>query len=297
MNLTKYDNVLVGKYSGGNKRKLSVAIALLGNPAIIFLDEPSTGMDPEAKRFMWNIISKITLMKQSSIILTTHSMEEAEALSTRLAIMIDGNLKCLGSLQHIKNKFGGGYELEIRLNTPSNEKINGFIDYLSFLPRRALEIDEIRSVLMKLGVDFLFEDIQEGRGGSELYFELKKNGNVLVENFIDFYLVQIEGLRVREFLADNFGKVRLLEQIHSLFKFKLNMITGIGKIFGLLEENKVRLEIVEYSIKQSTLDQIFNMFANNQINIEDNQALDDHVINIELSNSQKSEENVLKNSQ
>lgn len=64
---------------------------MLGNPPIIFLDEPSTGMDPQARRFMWNVISNVaTLKKQSSIILTTHSMEEAEALSTKMGIMVNG---------------------------------------------------------------------------------------------------------------------------------------------------------------------------------------------------------------
>ena len=64
---------------------------MLGNPTIVFLDEPSTGMDPEARRFMWNVISRIsTKRKSSSVILTTHSMEEAEALSTKLSIMVDG---------------------------------------------------------------------------------------------------------------------------------------------------------------------------------------------------------------
>jgi len=64
---------------------------MLGNPPIVFLDEPSTGMDPGARRFMWNVISRIsTSRKNSSIILTTHSMEEAEALSTKMCIMVEG---------------------------------------------------------------------------------------------------------------------------------------------------------------------------------------------------------------
>ena len=99
MDLQKFENVCAGTYSGGNKRKLSVAIAMLGNPPIVFLDEPSTGMDPEARRFMWDVISRIsTQRKSSSVILTTHSMEEAEALSTKMAIMVDGTFKCLGSI-------------------------------------------------------------------------------------------------------------------------------------------------------------------------------------------------------
>jgi len=120
MDLAKFEGVLAGSFSGGNKRKLSVAIAMLGNPPIVFLDEPSTGMDPEARRFMWNVISRIsTQRKRSSIILTTHSMEEAEALSTKIAIMVSGELKCLGSVQHIKNKFGRGYEIEIKTTLPT----------------------------------------------------------------------------------------------------------------------------------------------------------------------------------
>jgi ATP-binding cassette, subfamily A (ABC1), member 3 len=100
MDLLKFEDILSSKLSGGNKRKLSVSIAMIGNPPIVFLDEPSTGMDPEARRFMWDVISRIsTERKRSSIILTTHSMEEAEALSTKIGIMVDGELKCLGSIQ------------------------------------------------------------------------------------------------------------------------------------------------------------------------------------------------------
>lgn len=60
LNLTEYENVNAGTYSGGNKRKLSVAIALLGNPPIVLLDEPSSGMDPEARRFMWEVVGDIS---------------------------------------------------------------------------------------------------------------------------------------------------------------------------------------------------------------------------------------------
>lgn len=93
MDLKRYENICSKMLSGGNRRKLSVAIAMLGNPPIVFLDEPSTGMDPEARRFMWDIVSKITTKRKlSSIILTTHSMEEAEALATKMGIMVNGEL-------------------------------------------------------------------------------------------------------------------------------------------------------------------------------------------------------------
>lgn len=76
MNLEEYENKLSGTLSGGNKRKLSVAMAMIGNPRIVFLDEPSTGMDPKARRFMWKVISRVaTEKKNTTVILTTHSME------------------------------------------------------------------------------------------------------------------------------------------------------------------------------------------------------------------------------
>lgn len=98
MDLQNYIHARADKLSGGNKRKLSVSMAIIGNPPIVFLDEPSTGVDPKAKRFMWTIVSKIsTLRKKSSVIITTHSMEEAEALCTKMGIMVAGKFKCFGS--------------------------------------------------------------------------------------------------------------------------------------------------------------------------------------------------------
>jgi ABC-type multidrug transport system ATPase subunit len=91
----------VSSLSGGNKRKLSVGIAILGDPPIVLLDEPSSGMDPEARRFMWSVVAKI--QKKSAIILTSHMMEEAEFLCTKMGIMIKGGMfKCFGTTQQIK---------------------------------------------------------------------------------------------------------------------------------------------------------------------------------------------------
>jgi ATP-binding cassette subfamily A (ABC1) protein 3 len=134
MNLEQYEHKLAGSLSGGNKRKLSVAMSMIGNPPVVFLDEPSAGMDPKARRFMWEIIAKIsTRGKNSAVILTTHSMEEAEALSTSMGIMVDGQFKCFGSKQHIKNKFGTGYQVEIKFRSPKNDEIEEQIKTLGIL--------------------------------------------------------------------------------------------------------------------------------------------------------------------
>eukprot|EP00898_Chlorokybus_atmophyticus_P008904 jgi/Chlat1/9014/Chrsp94S08294 len=110
--LWEFADRLSGTYSGGNKRKLSLAMALVGDPSAVFLDEPSSGMDPAARRSMWAVVSATT--RGRSVILTTHSMEECEALCGRLGIMVAGRLVCVGSPQHLKSRFGEGYHLEIK---------------------------------------------------------------------------------------------------------------------------------------------------------------------------------------
>ena len=81
-------------------------------------------MDPEARRFMWSVVSEIASQKTSAVILTTHSMDEAEALSTKMGIMVKGGIfKCFGSSQHIKNKYGVGYEVDIKIKNPLHDDI------------------------------------------------------------------------------------------------------------------------------------------------------------------------------
>ncbi|KAG9486662.1 hypothetical protein GDO78_006835 [Eleutherodactylus coqui] len=97
LGLVKYSDRCAGAYSGGNKRKLSTAIALIGGPPVVFLDEPTTGMDPKARRFLWNCALSV-IKEGRSVVLTSHSMEECEALCTRMAIMVNGRFRCLGSV-------------------------------------------------------------------------------------------------------------------------------------------------------------------------------------------------------
>ena len=114
LGLSSYEHILSETYSGGNKRKLSTAISLVGDPSIVFLDEPTAGMDPGARRTLWNCVLELT-RQGKSVILTSHSMEECQALCTRAAIMVEGSFKCLGSVQYLKNRFGSGYTLMIRV--------------------------------------------------------------------------------------------------------------------------------------------------------------------------------------
>uniref|UniRef100_A0A8C9ZQF5 ATP binding cassette subfamily A member 3 n=1 Tax=Sander lucioperca TaxID=283035 RepID=A0A8C9ZQF5_SANLU len=113
--LEPHADKLIRSYSGGNKRKLSAGMALIGGPPVIFLDEPSTGMDPVARRLLWDAVTR-TRESGKAIIITSHSMEECEALCTRLAVMVNGQFKCLGSPQHLKSKFGSGYTLLAKIH-------------------------------------------------------------------------------------------------------------------------------------------------------------------------------------
>jgi len=91
--LTKFANFRVNQLSGGMKRRVSVAISLVADPKIIYLDEPSTGLDPENRRQLWDILAK--LKGKKAMMLTTHSMEEADVLCNRIAIVNNGILRCI----------------------------------------------------------------------------------------------------------------------------------------------------------------------------------------------------------
>jgi ABC-type multidrug transport system ATPase subunit len=109
--LTKFANFKTRQLSGGMKRRLSVAISLVGDPRIVFLDEPTTGLDPENRRQLWDILTESK--RRRAMVLTTHSMEEADVLCTRIGIITDGTLRCVGSKVRLKTLYGGGYHLYI----------------------------------------------------------------------------------------------------------------------------------------------------------------------------------------
>ncbi|XP_016065318.1 PREDICTED: retinal-specific ATP-binding cassette transporter [Miniopterus natalensis] len=192
LGLSLYADRLVGTYSGGNKRKLSTAIALIGCPPLVLLDEPTTGMDPQARRMLWNTIVSI-IREGRAVVLTSHSMEECEALCTRLAIMVKGTFQCLGTSQHLKYKFGDGYVVTMKIKPPK---------------------------------DGLLPDLNP----------------------------------VEQFFQGNFPGSVQRERHHNMVQFQVPS-SSLAKIFRLLLSHKDSLLIEEYSITQTTLDQVFVNFA------------------------------------
>ncbi|KAJ2946030.1 hypothetical protein O0L34_g4949 [Tuta absoluta] len=136
LGFTKHLDKPVSAYSGGNKRKLSTAVSLLGRTRLVFVDEPTTGVDPAAKRRVWSALQAIRRLGRG-VVLTSHSMEECEALCSRLTIMVNGRFQCLGTPQHLKNKFSQGFTLIVKMrvdsttNTVSQEMSNAVKRYVS----------------------------------------------------------------------------------------------------------------------------------------------------------------------
>uniref|UniRef100_A0A8C2HFA4 P-type phospholipid transporter n=1 Tax=Cyprinus carpio TaxID=7962 RepID=A0A8C2HFA4_CYPCA len=185
LGLSQYAEREAGGYSGGNKRKLSTAISLIGAAPVIFLDEPTTGMDPKAKRFLWNCILSV-IKEGRSVVLTSHSMEECEALCTRMAIMVNGRFQCLGSVQHLKNRFGDGYTIILRLSTPFTEPCP-----------------------------------------------------------------------VDTFIQNSFPGIQLKERHQNVLQYQLpSQACSLACVFELLSNNYEELGIVDYSVSQTTLDQV-----------------------------------------
>uniref|UniRef100_R7WDY3 ABC transporter A family member 7 n=1 Tax=Aegilops tauschii TaxID=37682 RepID=R7WDY3_AEGTA len=119
----------VGKYSGGMKRRLSVAISLIGDPKVVYMDEPSTGLDPASRNNLWNIVKEAK--RNRAIILTTHSMEEAEVLCDRLGIFVDGEFQCLGNPKELKARYGGAYIFTVTTPPEQESEIEQLVHRLS----------------------------------------------------------------------------------------------------------------------------------------------------------------------
>ena len=268
MALDEFTNKIAGRLSGGNKRKLAVAISMLCNPPIILLDEPSTGMDPEARRFMWSVIHKMsTKGRKSSVIMTTHSMDEAETLCKRMGIMVNGEFVCMGKANQIKDKYGYGYEADVRIKPMNESQKKEIYDKFNIDKNLLVSFENINSILDKMGKNNFSDELKEGRLGERIKREIELNGNVHISSLLNWIFFVENALKFIIKGKNYFDEIIVSEHIENNFLFKMkkeHSNKSIGFFFGLFEEGKESCFVTEYSIQKTSLEQIFNKFAASQ---------------------------------
>lgn len=301
LSLVEFENKRAESLSGGNKRKLSVAIALIGNPPLLFMDEPSTGkgwrkargsqswykvslsryagMDPVTRRVMWDVIADIaTHRRESSIILTTHSMEECEALATRVAIMVGGRLRCLGSIQHIKNTHAQGYQLRLKLGAPHDIALtdisNAISRHLSGESCAASSASSIRipeahlsNICLALGDSSMGQEINSEGSGWMIFASMKSSDDrsTSLHEFAHWWAEEQQCKAALSFVSEHFLGSELIEQQGTLLNFKIpSQNMALSTMFSKIEDAKPTLGIREYALSQTSLEQVFNFFASQQ---------------------------------
>ena len=267
MSLFPFKDKVSGTLSGGNKRKLSVAIAMICNPPIILLDEPSTGMDPEARRFMWGVIHRISInRKKSTIIMTTHSMEEAETLCKRIGIMVDGQFKCLATTDKIKEKYGYGYEINLQINNPNIKELYEKYKILDEDKNIQINFDNLAFLLEKYKLSTFNILLNKESLGGKICEEIEVCGFVFFERIITWIYYLENALNMITIILEYFPEIHCTDigDNNLVFKIKRNKNEeekSIGFLFGIIEENKNKYNIEQYFLQLSSLEQIFNMFA------------------------------------
>ena len=155
--LKNYKKTLCKNLSGGNKRKLTFAIALMGNPKIILLDEPSSSVDPESRRGMWKNINLLSKNGDNyNMILTTHSIEEAEVLCDTVSWLRAGNFITTGNPEELKLRYSAGYKLHIKFNEQAINELNNEINTIE------QNLDSLSSLIV--GLNDHLNDLRQIKG-------------------------------------------------------------------------------------------------------------------------------------
>jgi ABC-2 type transport system ATP-binding protein len=150
MGLTKRAKDQVRKYSGGMKRRLSIVMALVSDPQVLFLDEPTLGLDPQSRRSIWEHIAE--LKGKKTIVLTTHYLEEADALADRVAIIDEGKIVALGTPRELKD---GISDMQVMVVKAKNLTI----DAIEGLREKYPEVKEVEDGIEIKAKEFSFDEV------------------------------------------------------------------------------------------------------------------------------------------
>ena len=218
--LQPFKHRMAGKLSGGNKRKLSLGIALMGNPSVLLLDEPSSGMDAAAKRVMWQTLNAVTSGR--ALVITTHSMEEADALADRAGIMAKKML-ALGTSDFLRKKYGDAY-------------------YVHLVHRAAPHTSD--------------EEMQRVRNWIQENIPHAVTEDRMFHGQLRF-MVPNSSIQSVDTAPEAFDSENRIEDGSESSTLVSSPRAGIAALFALLEAHKQDLGFEYYSVSQTTLDQVF----------------------------------------
>ncbi|CAN8010103.1 unnamed protein product, partial [Ixodes pacificus] len=114
----------IDTYSGGCRRKLSIGLAIIGMPPVVFLDEPTTGVDVVSRKKLWRSLKSLQATASMAIVMSSHSMDEVDFLCNRVTIMIDGEFQCLGTIAHLKAKYAQGYTMCVKTHVEYKDDVD-----------------------------------------------------------------------------------------------------------------------------------------------------------------------------
>ncbi len=183
--LTDKADTVVTKLSGGMKRRLNLALALVHEPEIIVLDEPSEGLDPQSKRVLWNYIKSLRDDEGKTVILTTHLMDEADKLSNRVAIIDHGQLIRLDTPENLKKEIGEGDVVEMKLSKPqmNNEIIKSLKSIQNILS--VVEVDGVINLRAMDAVSKLPKIMDKVESAGVQIADISVRQNTLEDVFIE----------------------------------------------------------------------------------------------------------------
>jgi ATP-binding cassette subfamily A (ABC1) protein 3 len=239
---------LAGQMSGGNRRKLQMALATLGDPQVVLLDEPSSGVDATARKFLMGVMVKMASESGCAIIVTSHNLDEVEGTASEIAIMVDGRCKAFGHPTRLRERHGSGLSVEVRSEPPAPAEIQRLA--------AALPGTEDRSAWCAALGD-------AARAPPEELLQAER------EEFCAWYLAQDDRDLIVRRLASQGASVRVIDSQGATTRLEASGV-AMGALFRYLSnlqsqgDERERRAFQSFTVSVATLEQIFNQFAATQ---------------------------------